>query len=906
MMKNIPKILLQLIKSCVKLAAIMPIILIIKPLHANTWGYAENNDVAKSEQVEKIERIEVTGSRLKGIDSEFASPVTVISREDIDNSGATRLADVLRASTLNTHGSRRESAGGTAQGQATLNLRGLGEQRTLILINGHRIANSAAIPDAQNINLIPLSAIESIEILKDGASSIYGADAIGGVVNIILRKNIEANHLSLSIVEPSTNGGEEFYAGFYGGITTNVANITYSAEHQKKSAIYARDVKLAQEGLSRYGYPGSYRINARLPETGQLLSKVVADDRCPTALGTSDFPNSVIDNDFCKLNFAQFLQLIPETENSSAMLDGNWQYSNENQLYAHLDFSINKSVGIGAPTPTVGGLEFLPTMSASNINNPTQGQTLAFDSDFDGSDDTFIDGPFDLELFYRNVLGEVRKTENTDKMLNFYAGASGEFLSKKRYQFSIFYNSNHADSLTRGLVRRDLLQAAINDGSFDVFAVNQATSPILAKSFAIDSAFTAKFEYQGANYTLHTNLFGKDASEHDTVFGIEYVEHDYTSVFQDEFADNVIDGRAGGGSAKGQREIFSAFAETSLDVTKLVNLNLSIRYDHYSDFGDTLNPKLGITYRYSPDLIFRASAGTGFRAPSLYELFSNANQSFAYVRDNIRCDAAGDLDNDGTADQHQLVDELASNHPCQPVTVEAVIRGNENLEAESSASYTAGFTYESKQDSRFHLNLYYQYYDNEINLLSNEELLIREKEHNVSGQVIRDQQGELIRILKSYDNFSGTKTAGFDIEYDRSWQTKKYGEFKWITRLSATVFHNVEFIPGEGYEDVSGDLGVSEGQLYTAFKWYKGDWKSQLSLKYYPSMSENNIQLNEYVVANLHIQKVLNKHARISIGALNLFDGTPPNNSALGWPFFYADELFIQGRTLYLDFSYSF
>jgi outer membrane receptor protein involved in Fe transport len=290
----------------------------------------------------------------------------------------------------------------------------------------------------------------------------------------------------------------------------------------------------------------------------------------------------------------------------------------------------------------------------------------------------------------------------------------------------------------------------------------------------------------------------------------------------------------------------------------------------------------------------------------LYELFSNANQSFSYVRDNLRCDDAGDLDNDGTADKEQEVGTLGSGHPCQAVTVEAVIRGNTNLEAESSASYTTGVTYEGKYGKRFHLNLYYQYYDNEINLLSNDELLTREKNHNVSRQVIRDQQGELIRIIKSYGNFSGTKTAGLDIEYDRSWQTKNYGVFKWITRLSGTIFHKVEFIPGEGFEDVAGELGVSEGQIYTAFKWHKDDWKSQLSLKYYPSMSENNIRLSSYLVANLHIQKELNKQTKLSIGGLNLFDGTPPNNTALGWPFFYADETFIQGRTLYLDFSYSF
>ena len=199
----------------------------------NTENVETHNEDLKTPLNESIEHISITGTRLKGIDAEHASPVIVITREDIDASGAARLVDVLKDSTLNLHGSRRESPGGNAQGQATVNLRGLGEQRTLVLINGHRIANSAALPDAQNINLIPLSSIERIEILKDGASSIYGADAIGGVVNIILRKNIQSNGIFLSASKPKSDGGDESNIALYVGVSNNIFSITYSLEHQK-------------------------------------------------------------------------------------------------------------------------------------------------------------------------------------------------------------------------------------------------------------------------------------------------------------------------------------------------------------------------------------------------------------------------------------------------------------------------------------------------------------------------------------------------------------------------------------------------------------------------------------------------------------------------------------------------
>lgn len=148
--------------------------------------------VYAAEDNAKVERIEVTGSRIQRTDMESALPVTVLSAEDIAKTGLSDVSAVLAQMPFNTAGSFISDAGSSASNHASSGMRGLGSNRTLTLINGRRIAPSATFGgDATNLNLIPMDAIERIEILRDGASAIYGSDAIGGVINIILKKTFD-------------------------------------------------------------------------------------------------------------------------------------------------------------------------------------------------------------------------------------------------------------------------------------------------------------------------------------------------------------------------------------------------------------------------------------------------------------------------------------------------------------------------------------------------------------------------------------------------------------------------------------------------------------------------------------------------------------------------------------------
>lgn len=148
--------------------------------------FAQDEEAADDEG-KTMERIEVTGSRIKRADVEGSLPITVIDRQDIDASGDTNVADFLRNTTFNSFGSFRPQSGSSAQSFAEVSLRGLGGSRTLVLIDGRRAPVSPTTGSGQDLNSIPLAAVERIEILSDGASAIYGSDAIGGVVNIITR-----------------------------------------------------------------------------------------------------------------------------------------------------------------------------------------------------------------------------------------------------------------------------------------------------------------------------------------------------------------------------------------------------------------------------------------------------------------------------------------------------------------------------------------------------------------------------------------------------------------------------------------------------------------------------------------------------------------------------------------------
>jgi iron complex outermembrane receptor protein len=152
--------------------------------------------------------IEITGSRIKRADVEGSLPVTVIKREELEASGSVTVAEFIRTTTFTSFGNFRPQSGSSAQGFSEANLRGLGSRRTLVLVDGRRVAKDPQVGDAVDMNSIPMAAVERIEILTDGASATYGSDAIGGVINVILRKDFEGGVIQVGETRTDVPGGD--------------------------------------------------------------------------------------------------------------------------------------------------------------------------------------------------------------------------------------------------------------------------------------------------------------------------------------------------------------------------------------------------------------------------------------------------------------------------------------------------------------------------------------------------------------------------------------------------------------------------------------------------------------------------------------------------------------------------
>jgi iron complex outermembrane receptor protein len=194
------------------------------------------------EEADEIEEIIVTGSRIARADIDGANPIIEITAEDIRATGEMSLAEVLRQSNVNSFGSFQPRSGSTAQSQATISLRGAGSGRTLVLMDGKRMAGSPSFGGvAANINSIPFSAVERVEILTDGGSALYGSDALAGVVNVIMKKDFEGAEAFVFKGDPKREGGEQEAYGFTAGLSSDLGNVVISFEHDEREIVYMAD-----------------------------------------------------------------------------------------------------------------------------------------------------------------------------------------------------------------------------------------------------------------------------------------------------------------------------------------------------------------------------------------------------------------------------------------------------------------------------------------------------------------------------------------------------------------------------------------------------------------------------------------------------------------------------------------
>lgn len=788
---------------------------------------------------ETVERIEVTGSRIKRTDIEGPSPIQSISKEDIANMGFDNLQQLLERMPANGAGAfstRGNSQDSTANGGASISLRGLGPDATLVLINGRRVAASAFAEGITNsfvdINNIPVSAIERIDILKDGASAIYGSDAIAGVVNIVLRKDIEGIEVNLGLGNATgTDYGEQ------------TASIVWGIKSEKGSASiildYFNNDTLAASELGRWGtadqspYGGNdYRSSRGFPGYFIVDGVQTVDPACP--------PDRNINGEVCVFDYGPYNLTIPQSERVGAI--GQFDYDFNDDLSAFLEFSVqhNTSEAGGAPTPLdeKAGL----TVPGTHPDNP-------WGQDIDIGRYRTVDAGarrWDIESdSLRLVVGLRGMTDDWDWEVSAQKGRS---------------KSTQTGDRTQGWVRTDYLQAEIDAGNYNPFGgtynsqdvIDRITTSLVRQGVSNLTSFDANIS--GQAFTLA----GRDIM---MAAGAEYREEDVSDVPDEQFRRGLIFGTEAV-SAQAERDQYAVYVEFSIPLTDNFELQLAGRYDHYSDFGSTTNPKVAFQWGMTEDLTARASWSTGFRAPSLAQIGLGPSEESSFFIDKYRCEA--------------------DNLDCGATDYNTVFSGNPDLEAEESETWNVGMIWAPSQHFDLGFDIFSIVQDNKIDKLELSNIYddhCNDQDSSVCERLappLGQNLGPIDVIHSSFVNLGSQEVQGMDVSAHYKLELESYGDIKF--GLEWSYMHNFEKeIDGESV-DYTGGYEYPENRWLATTNWMRDDFAANVNLSYIGEFDDfdKTRSVESQLLVDMSGSYRFSEMFKLSVGVNNVFDEEPP------------------------------
>ena len=834
----------------------------------------------ESNDATTLDRIEVTGSRIKRADIEGALPVTVITREDIDLSGRTTVADVLQSSTFNSFGSFTPSSGSSAQSYSGLSLRGLGDGRTLILIDGRRAPVSPLTGEGQDLNSLPLAAVERIEILSDGASAIYGADAIGGVVNIITRKDFEGVQVSVGMGESEHGGGTEEGSAMI-GIASDRGRLTAGVSYSSRDLTYVRDYPWVQQGASTYS--NNYVRVATNAETGERTPGAYLS---VPGTGSSVLPNGCDDENFytnasgtrCYYDFTPAMADTASTDIKGLFARGEYQLSDGWSAYFDSFYTKKDSMGVYAAVP-----EYI-FVSADSPNNVT-------------GEDAYIKHRF-------AALGN-RITYQYEDDYDLAAGVRGQLSDTTTLDIGVRNSQARAVETGYNYVNIPVAEQYFESGLYNAFDP-YANSEDVLDAIRTTTGRNTFFKQREATALLNTDLFGMAGGTSALAVGAEYRQEDYQDLYdQQSEAGNV--GGSAGNSAWGSRDVSSVYAEWNLPFLSNFEADLAVRYDHYSDFGDATSPKLSLRYQPIDRVTLRASYGEGFRAPTLQAL----NQQTAFSADTVTDPATA------------IAYGLAASTSLQ---INAYHVANPDLKAETSKQWSAGVAW----DATSWLNLTLDYYniqiDDQIKFFTSQNVLDR----TAAGQylpsnlyVVRNDDGSINTVYAGYGNEGQVNTDGLDLNVRAKFGLGAWGSLS--SSLQGTWVNSYEIGSPYGSDEYIGTDGYPEWRAIVSNRWDIGDFSVAWNVNvigyepayyvdYYAGEESCSDLVAEgyasrcsgpYITHDLQFSYRAPWNAQIALGAVNLTDKDPVYDAAYTEGF--NDYLYNgYGRQVYLRYTQNF
>lgn len=867
------------------------------------------------------QRIEITGSAIKRVDAETAVPVTILKVEELKAQGVTTVEQIMASlsSVQMTQGSSQQVGAGTG-GAAFADLRGLGQSKTLVLLNGRRIANNAIDGSAPDLNMIPFAAIERVEVLRDGASSLYGTDAIGGVINFITRRDFQGGVATVGADRPEKKGGETVNAnvGFgFGDLTKQGFNVFGFIDINRQDPIGGEDRPFNQRfpgGISPTPFPANY-----------FQGGAVGNPAAPGCTSPA-FLVAPGDGTSCQIATSKFVDYTSKSERTSAMLRGTVALAPDHNLSVDWFGTRNESTTRIAPVP-YGGL-FMNRLRPDGTPNPyypgnpgsAVTPNIALSPTYTQTNMTPRPGvvlqPGFINVRWRALAGGSRTNISTNDQQRLTLQLDG-VLADWDYQAGLSYNENKIKENVTGYSDGNKITQGVLNGVINPFGDQDAAGDafiagaLLGGNLQNHRGRVTSADVKGSRELTDWFSAGRKSA---IAIGAEARKEDFLSASNPPVAALLIASTGVDPDARsaGTREVTAVFAEVSVPLTKELDFTAALRHDRYSDFGSTTNPKFTLRYQPVRNVVLRGSYSTGFRAPSLYEL--NASPSYTNtgtVNDPVNCPGGVAIPGKSPT--------LYCNVQFQRLT-----GGNTDLQPEKSKNLSFGIVLEPVANLSIGLDVWFVRLQGTIAALSETTVL---GDATTFAQYIRRNAGGDLST-SSFDcpgvdcgyldlrqqNLGETNTNGADVSVNFRQSLGSMGQV--TAGLNSTYVAKYEyqdFIGGPFNQNVGVYVGVGpvfRWQHSATAAWNMGNWTVGAAVRNksgYVDQDPSNT-VSQYTTMDAYVNWLPTKGLSLTMGVKNLTDRDPPySNQGEVFQANY-DPRFSDptGRKFYVRGSYQF
>ena len=916
---------------------------------------------ARAQDVADYQRVEVTGSAIKRINIEGSLPIQTITHDDIKKSGVTTTADLIQnLPAMQGFTAESQSVNGGGGGATTASIHDLGAAYTLVLLNGHRLASYTTGSEV-NLDQIPLSAVDHVDVLTDGASALYGADAIAGVVNIITKKDTNAGDFDISVDHPLKAGGRSASASIskgFGDIDKDRFNVFLAASFDHQSALQASQRSFSKTGLlsfnDRFGHQTVNLTSAYAPAANVYADTTSAGATKPdgylfynptlAANGKCSGPNTVDAGDgSCGYDYAATVQDLPSTRKANFLATGRFKINDKVSLFAEALVGSNRTdAQYAAPAQAF-------SLSAAQISKYVTPQLT------DGT--TSSD-----EVGYLRMIGTGGRADGYETRTQHFVVGADMTLGSWDSTFSFTHSQNHwYDIAEGGYSSANAIDSLMDSGAFDPFS-GDAQASVLAPAVLHQTLDQARSTLDVASAHASTALMQLPGGELSLATGLDLTRQKYTdrpsdilmgaNALQPDYTDTLFGGSSGTLPFDSSRNAWGVFAEVDAPLTKKLEVDASARFDSYSavhnkdGFDASGAPigsetqgkkssaatfKLSGNFRPTSQWLLRGSYGTGFKMPTIGNV-SNPLEFFG-VTGTETCSA-------------NVPDNLAQYCHSAPFEYNEQQGGNSStgasgLKPERSQQWTLGTRFEPSAALSLGVDLWTVRIHDQINTITENTAFKDMAAYNYLFSIVNDPATGVptLTFLSQPINTGSAFYQGLDFDGQSVVDTPigrltTRGHVTWMLRADYQQPGNPGYVNDMNKIGQDGQV-TFRYQLNASTSLKQGNFTHTVAFNFKPGYKDDytdycydtasgfggdasactadtpNRRVSSYATFDFQEQYDVNKALSLTAGLKNVFNRNPPFSlidqlevgNSRGYDGRYANPL---GRTLYVAGHYSF